>query len=227
MSPSPARTTVHVVRHGEVDNPEGVLYGRSPGFHLSPLGRRMAERVAEHLATRQVVLVTASPLERAQETALPIATAHQAETGTDPRLIESENSFAGRAFGPGDHPLRDPASWRLLWNPFRPSWGEPYAEIAERMRAAIWAARDAARGAEAVLVSHQLPIWIARLSAEGRSFLHDPRRRECTLASITSFHFVGPRLIRVGYEEPALGLIPERDREAPFSAGGAPEEHRP
>jgi hypothetical protein len=95
------------------------------------------------------------------------------------------------------------------------------------MRGAIMTAREAAYGHEAVLVSHQLPIWITRLSAEGRSFLHDPRRRQCTLCSLTSFHCDERGLVRVSYSEPAGDLIPVRDKKAAFSAGGAAEEHRP
>ena len=82
-------------------------------------------------------------------------------------------------------------------------------------------------GHEAVVVSHQLPIWITRLEAEGRPFLHDPRKRHCTLCSLTSFTFDDERLVSVGYSEPAGDLIPLADRGAPFSAGGADEEHRP
>lgn len=220
-------TIVHVLRHGEVYNPEGVLYGRRPGYHLSQLGTKMAERVAEHLSERDVVHVASSPLERAQETSRPIAAIKGLEIVTDDRLIESENVFEGQQFGVGDGALRKPSAWIHLWNPLRPSWGEPYVEVAARMRAAIHAARDAARGHEAVVVSHQLPIWVARLSAEGRPFLHDPRKRQCTLASLTSFLFADDRLTRVDYSEPARNLIPPRDRGANFSAGGAPEEHRP
>jgi len=171
--------------------------------------------------------VRCSPLERAQETAEPVAAVHDLEIVTDDRVIESTNVFEGRAFGVGDGALRSPSAWRHLWNPFRPSWGEPYSQVAARMRLGIVAARDSARGHEAVVVSHQLPIWVARLSAEGRPFLHDPRRRQCTLASLTSFHFTGDRLTHVSYSEPAGDLIPVKDRKAPFSAGGAPEEHRP
>jgi broad specificity phosphatase PhoE len=220
-------TIVHVMRHGEVYNPEGILYGRRPGFHLSRLGTQMARRVAEYIADRDVAHVAASPLERAQETAIPLAAAHGLSIVTDSRLIESENVFEGQAFGVGDGALRKPSAWLHLWNPLRPSWGEPYSQVAARMRAAIQDARDAARGHEAVVVSHQLPIWVARLSAEGRPFLHDPRRRQCTLASLTSFYFADNRLTRVDYAEPAGELIPPRDRRATFSAGGAPEEHRP
>lgn len=116
-------TVVHVVRHGEVHNPDGILYGRAPGFHLSELGRKMAERVAEHLAERDVTYVVASPLERAQETAAPIAEAHGLDVAEDPRLIEAANVFAGKTFGVGDGALRKPANWKYLTNPFRPSWG--------------------------------------------------------------------------------------------------------
>jgi broad specificity phosphatase PhoE len=221
------QTTVHLFRHGEVHNPDGILYGRRPGYHLSELGRRMAERVAESIQDRDITHLVASPLERAQETAAPLAARRGLEIVTDDRVIESTNVFEGKAFGVGDGALRSPAAWRHLWNPFRPSWGEPYVDVAARMRTAVQAARDAARGHEAVVVSHQMPIWVARLSAEGRPFFHDPRRRQCTLASLTSFHFDGDRLVRVSYSEPAGDLIPVRDKSAPFSAGGAPEEHRP
>jgi broad specificity phosphatase PhoE len=220
-------TIVHVLRHGEVYNPDGILYGRRPGYHLSALGRAMAERVADALRGREIVHVGSSPLERAQETAAPISAATGLPVRTDPRLIESTNVFEGQAFGVGDGALSNPKAWRHLWNPFRPSWGEPYLEVAARMRGAILDARVAAHGHEAVVVSHQLPIWVARLSAERRPFLHDPRKRQCTLASLTSFHFDDAGLVRVTFSEPAGDLIPVRDKAATFSAGGAPEEHRP
>ncbi|GHJ59319.1 phosphoglycerate mutase [Nocardioides sp. OK12] len=220
-------TIVHLLRHGEVHNPEGVLYGRRDGFHLSDLGRRMADRVAEQIGHRDIVHVRSSPLERAQETGRPLAAALGLDIVTDERVIESANVFEGEQFGPGKNALKKPSTWRHLWNPFKPSWGEPYKEIVERMMAAVHEAREAATGHEAVLVSHQLPIWTTRLAAEGRSFLHDPRKRQCTLCSLTSFHFVGERLAQVSYSEPAGDLIPTGDRSAPFSAGGAPEEKRP
>jgi broad specificity phosphatase PhoE len=205
-------TVVHLVRHGEVDNPGGVLYGRSAGYHLSELGRRMADRVAEHLAGRDIVHVAASPLERAQETAEPIAKAHGLEVATDHRLIEAQNIFEGKTFGVGDGALRRPANWKYLSNPFRPSWGEPYVEQVVRMMAALGAARDAAAGHEAVCVSHQLPIWVVRSFAERRRLWHDPRKRQCTLASLTSFTFDGDEIVSVGYSEPALDLVPEHLR---------------
>ncbi|MFJ5675974.1 histidine phosphatase family protein [Streptomyces sp. NPDC093097] len=201
-------TVVHLMRHGEVHNPEGVLYGRRPGYHLSDLGRKMADRVAEHLAERDITHVVASPLERAQETAAPIAGAHGLPIATDERLIEAANVFEGKTFGVGDGALKKPGNWKYLTNPFRPSWGEPYIEQVVRMMAALGAARDAARGHEAVAVSHQLPIWIVRSFAERRRLWHDPRKRQCTLASLTSFTFHGDKIVSVGYSEPARDLVP-------------------
>ena len=95
------------------------------------------------------------------------------------------------------------------------------------MMSAVHDARLAAAGHEAVIVSHQLPIWTTRLHVEKRSFLHDPRRRQCTLCSLTSLHFVGDRITQVSYSEPAGDLIPVKAKKDPFSAGGAPEEKQP
>ncbi|MGR8009048.1 histidine phosphatase family protein [Streptomyces hypolithicus] len=202
-------TVVHLVRHGEVHNPDGVLYGRRSGYHLSELGRQMADRVAEHLEGRDITHVVSSPLERAQETAAPVAKVHGLELVTDERLIEAGNVFEGKTFGVGDGALRKPANWKHLTNPFQPSWGEPYIEQVVRMMGALGAARDAARGHEAVAVSHQLPIWTVRSFAERRRLWHDPRKRQCTLASLTSFTFQGDKIVSVGYSEPARDLVPE------------------
>ena len=196
-------TTVHLVRHGEVYNPTGVLYGRLPGFRLSAEGERMAVLAADALAGRDVRIVRSSPLERAIQTAEPIADRFGLEVSTDERLIESENAFQGLTFGVGDGALRRPANWRHLYNPFRPSWGEPYAVVAARVLAACAAAREAAEGGEAVLVSHQLPIWVTRRAVEGRRLWHRPDRRECALASITSFVYTGDEISKVDYQEPA------------------------
>lgn len=221
------RTVVHLMRHGEVHNPDGVLYGRRPGYLLSELGHSMAQRVADVIGHRDITHLRVSPLERAQQTAAPLAEARGLDPVTDDRVIESSNKFEGKTFGVGDNALKHPSSWRLLWNPLRPSWGEPYKEIVQRMMAAVHDARDAARGHEAVIVSHQLPIWTTRLHVERRSFLHDPRKRQCTLCSLTSFTYQDDRLTSIGYSEPAGDLIPVKDRKAPFSAGGAPARDKP
>ncbi|WP_104525824.1 histidine phosphatase family protein [Blastococcus atacamensis] len=203
------RTTVHLLRHGEVHNPDGILYGRLPGFRLSTAGEGMARRAAAWFAGHDVVHLVSSPLERAQQTARPLAEATGLDVGIDDRLIEAGNAFEGMAVAGGAGVFRAPRNWWKLRNPFAPSWGEPYVEIAARMIAAVEAARDAARGAEAVLVSHQLPIWATRLHLEGRRYLHDPRRRECALASVTSISYDGDRLAGVSYAEPAGATDPD------------------
>jgi broad specificity phosphatase PhoE len=197
------RTIVHLLRHGEVHNPDGVLYGRLPNFGLSQLGHEQAAKVAAALAGHDVRLIVASPLQRAQETAAPVAQEHGLEISTDPDLIEAANSFEGLKVAAGDGALRNPRYWWRLRNPLKPSWGEPFAEIAVRMASAVEKARISAAGHEAVLVSHQLPVWTARLSALGQRLWHDPRKRQCSLASLTSLVFDGDQLVDVVYSEPA------------------------
>jgi broad specificity phosphatase PhoE len=203
MSSERPTAIVHLVRHGEVDNPRGVLYGRIPGYHLSAAGQLMAKAAADFLAGRDITVVRSSPLERALETAEPIAAEFGLPVLTDQRLIEPWNHFEGLRFGVGDGALRQPRHWRHLRNPFRPSWGEPYREIASRVLAAAADAAAAADGHEAVCVSHQLPIWVARQAAEGRRLWHDPRRRECALGSVTSFSFTAGQVTSVQYAAPS------------------------
>ncbi|HEX2902975.1 MAG TPA: histidine phosphatase family protein [Jatrophihabitans sp.] len=197
------RTTVHVLRHGEVFNPEKVLYGRLPGFRLSEAGERMAELAAQALAGHDVTYLVSSPLQRAQQTAQPMAAQFGLDVATDDRLIEAGNDFEGQRVSGPDGVLKRPANWWKYRNFFRPSWGEPYVEVARRMQEALLAARDQARGHEAVCVSHQLPIVCLRRFNEHKHLWHDPRRRQCSLASLTSFVFDGDELARIDYAEPA------------------------
>jgi len=207
MTGGPVKTTVHLLRHGEVFNPEKILYGRLPGYHLSELGVQMAKAVAESVAGRDITHLVASPLERAQQTAEPFAQQLNLPVATDERLIETANFFEGKRVAVGDGALRDPRNWWVLRDPVTPSWGEPYRLVAERMSAALEAARAAAAGHEALCVSHQLPIWTLRLFKSGRRLWHDPRRRQCALASLTSFHFEDERLVAITYAEPAAHLV--------------------
>lgn len=199
------QTIVHLVRHGEVDNPDGILYGRKPGFGLSELGHKQAVLVAEALATHRITHVVASPLDRAQQTAEPIAAAHRLDVHTHAGLIEAANDFEGLRVAPGDGVLRSPEHWAKLRNPLRPSWGEPYRQIAHRMLAAVHRALEVGggEGSEVAVVSHQLPIWTLRRFLEGSRLWHDPRRRQCSLASLTSLVFADDELARIVYSEPA------------------------
>ena len=201
--------SVHFLRHGEVHNPEKILYGRQQGWYLSNRGKEMANSVAEWSKQFDVGAILASPLQRAQETAQPLAVAHGLSIITNDNLIEAANVFEGKKFEMGSGVLRHPSSWRHLTRPWIPSWGEPYEEQVTRMLSALFAARDAAEGLDAFAVSHQLPIWILRSAVEGRRMLHDPRKRQCTLASVTSFHLDSAGDIEgVSYSEPARHLLP-------------------
>ncbi len=202
-APEETTAVVHLVRHGKVANPRGVVYGRLPGYHLSAAGRLMAKAAADFLAGRDVTLLRSSPLERAVETAEPIGAEFGLGVLADERLIEAGNYFEGMRFGVGDGALSRPRHWFALRNPLRPSWGEPYREVATRMLAAVTDAARSAAGHEAVLVSHQLPIWVTRMSVEGRRLWHDPRRRQCALGSVTSLFFVGERVTEVRYATPS------------------------
>jgi len=204
------RTLVHLLRHGEVHNPTRVLYGRLPGFGLSALGRDQAEVVAKALADADLAAVVASPMQRAQETAGPIAALHGLEIVTDERLIEADNRFEGQTVSIGDGALYHPEHWSKLYDPFTPSWGEPYKRIAHRMAAAAQDARRLAEGHEAVCVSHQLPIWTLRRYLTGQRLWHDPRRRQCSLASLTTLVFDDDELVQLRYTEPAGSSDPRQ-----------------
>jgi len=202
---------VHVIRHGEVENPEKILYGRQPGWRLSQRGEEMAQVIADWSKSIDLGAVHASPLQRAQETAAPIARAHSLDITTDEKLIEAANIFEGQKFELGSGVLKHPSSWKHLVNPWKPSWGEPYEEQISRMLAAVFQVRDAAQGKDAIVVSHQLPIWILRSAIEGRRLIHDPRKRQCTLASVTSIHFDDEAMISgTSYSEPAKHLLPQK-----------------
>jgi broad specificity phosphatase PhoE len=200
-------TVIHLVRHGQVENPRRVLYGRLPGYHLSRRGRAQTELLARYFGDAPVAAVLASPLERAQQTAAPIAAAHGLEVRTELRLIETSNVFEGVAGSVGWYILRHPKLWWNLRNLRTPSWGERNVDMVERVHAVIEAARKEFAGRHVVLVSHQAPIWVARLAYERRRLAHLPARRRCGLASVTTLTFDGDQLRSVTYAEPAVALL--------------------
>lgn len=215
---SSAIAKVHLMRHGEVHNPRRIVYGRLPEYHLSELGQKMVRLSAERFKEwadqgANIVYLACSPLTRTQESAAPITELLGLEAHHDPRVIEADNYFEGLHVDKKEL-LNNPKHWLKMYNPLRPSWGEPFKAQVARMAEAT---RDAARiayeiggpGAEAIIVSHQLPIWMARRSAEGKFLPHDPRSRQCNLASITTFEFSdleGKNRPTVNYCEPAASL---------------------
>jgi broad specificity phosphatase PhoE len=200
-------TRIHLVRHGEVDNPNGVLYGRLPNFALTSLGRQMAQASATELASSNtnITRLISSPLLRTLQSARPISEALNLSVSTESQIIEPTNIFEGKKVGLATVSA-NPAFLLKLYNPFQPSWGEPYRQIVARMTEALRRAWDQTPTGEIVMVSHQLPIWSLHLAAAGKPLWHDPRSRRCDLSSITSFEFKDNKLVEVGYRDPAKAL---------------------
>lgn len=196
-------TIVHLVRHGEVHNPERILYGRIPDYHLSSRGRSMAARTAASFSGHDVVALYSSPLERAQETAQPFAETLGLDVRIDDRLLEAGNQFEGLHVKGVRSQLWNPVRWPLMVNPLLPSWGEHYEDIAERMMDAIWDIREEAEGHEVIIVSHQLPIVCVQRHVQGKSLAHNPAVRQCDLASVSSLVFRGRDVVDYIYTEPA------------------------
>jgi len=190
------------VRHGEVHNPRRVLYGRLPNFRLSTAGRQMTRQAAEYVQglKRPVGSLVCSPLQRTRESAEPFTELFGIEPVVDERVIEPTNVFEGKRMS---RAVANPLNWWHLRRPSTPSWGEPYAQVVARMDAAMKDAWDRTASGDAVIVSHQLPIWITHLAIAGLPLRHDPRKRRCALSSVTSFERDGDRWVEVGYAEPA------------------------
>ena len=224
-----SKRLLHLVRHGEVENPGGVLYGRLPNFALSERGVQMAQAAADELkaAGRPVARVYASPLERAQQSAQPIAKAFGRDIEIEDRIIEPTNMFEGSV---GKRAFKNPRNWLRFRNPLKPSWGEPYVNIAQRVRHAMddaWDAADAAgdsggdsagefasdtsagdiSSGDIVMVSHQAVIWAAHRDVNNEPLFHNPAKRRCELSSITSFERVDGVWREVQYRTPAHALM--------------------
>jgi broad specificity phosphatase PhoE len=198
---------IHLVRHGEVHNPTGVLYGRIEGFHLSERGHAMALLAAQSMDGRNITRLVASPLQRTRESAAPWSPLFGVRVETDDRLIEPPNVFEG--YNIRRELRRRPWMLRYLVNPALPSWGERFTSIRDRMLGALTDIHQTTAGGEAVVVSHQLPIWMVARSVQGKPLATDPRRRRCALSSITTVAWRDDRFVEVGYQEPARELLAE------------------
>ncbi|PKZ40584.1 histidine phosphatase family protein [Gardnerella pickettii] len=203
-------TTIHFVRHGEVENPNHVLYERLPGFHLSNRGLEMARATAKYIATvpqmRGISAIYSSPLERTQETAQQIANALQiGSIILDNRLIEAENNFRGKRIGYGEGALWKNNNWKLVSNLWKPSWGESYKSIAARVGDF---AREQVKnhpGEQIVAVTHESPIWSYRHLLETGHAEHNMLLRKTALASITSITYdcTNMNVLSITYVDPA------------------------
>lgn len=223
-------TTIHFVRHGEVDNPNHVLYERLSGFHLSARGVRMAQATAKYIATvpqmRGITAIYSSPLERTRETAREIenalrniadsaylkahcdedsAQSQESDIILDKRLIEAGNNFRGKRIGYGEGALWKNNNWKLVANLWKPSWGESYRSIATRVGDFV---REQVRkhpGEQIVAVTHESPIWSYRHLLETGHAEHNILLRHTALASITSITYDCEtlRVLSITYVDPA------------------------
>ncbi|WP_288439715.1 histidine phosphatase family protein [uncultured Bifidobacterium sp.] len=215
-------TTIHFVRHGEVHNPDHILYERLPGFHLSDRGRRMAEATARYLAaspqTNTAAAVYSSPLDRTRETAQAILTAlnetraarneEPLELVTDQRIIEAGNNFRGTRIGHGEGALWRNGNWRLVTNLWKPSWGESYRQIAARVGAFAQEKVREHAGQQIIVVSHESPIWSYRHLLETGHPEHNMLLRHTALASVTSITYDSEtgNVMSITYVDPAAGV---------------------
>lgn len=166
----------------------------------------MAERAASALATRPIAKIFSSPLERAVESAKPLSDRIGVPITVDERLNEGLNTFQGTRLSVG-RIFSDPSTWSSFRNPWRPSWGEPYREISERMMAMAEDAWNSVDEGEVVLVSHQVAIWTFHRTVAGIPLPHMPNQRRCALSSITSFRKISTKWREESYREPATDLL--------------------
>ncbi len=201
-------TRIHLIRHGEVHNPSGVLYGRLPHFRLSERGHEMARRAAEELKASGVKIgaLYTSPLLRTQESAGHIEKLFGVDAKTDERLIEPYNIFEGRKLSARTVAIRPHLVYHLR-NPYSPSWGESSVAIVARMVEAMTELAAKTEGGDLVIVTHQLPIWITHRHLAGLRLAHNPSKRRCALSSITTFELTKDGLVEKDYKDPAASLL--------------------
>ncbi len=160
--------SVYLVRHGEVANPNHVVYADLPGFNLSPLGVRQAHAAGRHLATLAIDVVVTSPLARAVQTATAIARHHHLVPRLDAALGETRQypAWTGQRWEDLDG-LFPGQLEAYLEDPTRcEGTAETVEEVAGRMAAAI--ERTSAGVGHLVVVGHQDPLQAARLTLTGR-----------------------------------------------------------
>jgi broad specificity phosphatase PhoE len=192
-------TLIHLLRHGEVENPANLRYGRIIGFHLSRRGEEQAVQTARYLRDRgPIEYLVSSPVGRAIQTASIVQRELQlGEIAIEDRVTEAWSRFDGLS----RIAFLSPRHWPKLWNPFEPSWAEPFDEVAARMRAAIYDVLASHRDQTSLVVTHQGPIWNARhaLEREGPPWLSPVR---CAHASLTTLRFDGDRYVGHSYWAP-------------------------
>ncbi|HEY1280153.1 MAG TPA: MSMEG_4193 family putative phosphomutase [Acidimicrobiales bacterium] len=205
----PTSTLVLFVRHGQTPSTGERLPGRTPGLHLSDAGRDQATAAATRVAElKRVDAIYTSPLERARETATPIATARALKPAIDRGLLECD---FGDWTGAELKKLMKLPEWRSVQgypSGFRFPGGESFVEMQDRMVGAVGQLVARHRGGVVVCVSHADPIKAAVAHALG-THLDLFQRIVISTCSITavSYGLGGPVVLTVNSTGGSLAAL--------------------
>ena len=171
------RTTIYLVRHGDVHNPNAIMYERLPGFQLSDLGRKQAHDLGKFLADKKISTIYASPLERTHETANIIASYHPGiAIAYDERLLEVSTTARGKKVVD-----LEAEHWNFYTQKYLENGGEHLSDIWKRMSTVIREIVRKHKGQEIVVVSHGDPLMVAMVKHLGKRL---------TLASIRGQEYI-------------------------------------
>ncbi len=215
-----SKTTILLIRHADVHNPEQILYGRLPRFRLSEDGQRQAEMTAEALAAAPVAAIYTSPMLRARQTAkiiarhLPDVPVHVSKL-----LQEVQTSWQGTRWA-------EIGADANLYEPRRNPGDESMDDVGDRVERFVRQLLNRHAGETVVCVSHADPVMIGRVRMEGKPLnLKTIRTGDYPeRASVTRLLFAADgSLAEVRYESPAQELIKPYEylkEEAPAEASG-------
>ncbi len=223
MSEPPVSTRLHLVRHCDVRNPDGVLYGHLPNFPLSEKGVKQAHALGRYFAGTRVRQIYSSPLERARQTSEIIASYLDGVpiTYTDD-LIETRFGLYLQGIPPKQVPWRRPL-WliHMVW-PGLLRNDESVAALAARVRRPLMRLLADHPGDGGICVSHGDPIQGFWVNSESRPryALH---RLQCAKGGLLELDYDGEALKKLTYLSPArvAELAPDPDQTEAGSRSGA------
>ncbi|HZB97032.1 MAG TPA: histidine phosphatase family protein [Candidatus Sulfotelmatobacter sp.] len=229
MSSGQQQTRLYLVRHCDVHNPRGVLYGHLPGFPLSKKGVRQAQALGEFFEGKPIRKIYTSPLERAVETAQIIAS-HIGDVPivTTSELIEAHFGQYLQGIKPAHILWRKPMWWVHMAFPGLPPDDERVDAMAERVRGPLVRLLDEFPGESGICVSHGDPIQAFWVAADGRPSraLH---RLQCAKGGVLELDYADHTLINISYRAnplPAKEPAEHGEQIPGETAAGSPPPQR-